>query len=164
MAGTRTHVLTATDKALKAFFIAAAIDGLAAANIGRAKEVVDKTLPVLICHTHSALRKRAKNWEVSGTLTLKTDITDASGQVTDDQKLASDALELAVLEALETYIPGDDRPQPLAAAITSAAVAAEAVNSTEWLMTGILLRNVANGYDEEEIWTFSVDFTATVIA
>ncbi len=164
MAATRSHVLIATDKALKAFFTAANLAGLAAANIGRAKEVVDKSFPVLICHAHSALRKRAKNWEISGLLTLKTDITDDTGQVTDAQKLASDALELALLEALESYIPEDDRPQPLAAAITSAAVAAEAVNANEWLMTGILLRNVATGFDEEEIWTFSVDFTATVIA
>lgn len=164
MPATRSHVLIATDKALKAFLEAADIADLDDDHIGRNKEIVDKEFPVLICGSESAERGRAKNWKVSGSLLLKTDITDEAGVVTDAQKEASDAMELAVLDALEDKIPGDDRPQPLADAITAAAIAAGVVASNEWMMTAFTPVRVSAGFDEDEVWTFSVDFTATVIA
>jgi hypothetical protein len=158
------HVLRKTDNALKAFFIAAGITGLTAANICRTKETAGKSLPVLILNSETAARKRAKNWEVSGTLLLKTDPTTDAGA---DNLDASDAMEDAVIEALETLIPIDDRPQPLADAITAAAVAsadAWALLANEFMMTACTIGNVSAGFDEDEIWTLSVDFKATVIA
>lgn len=161
---TAGHVLTATDTALKAFFAAAAIAALPAANIVRNKEMADKGLPVLICASDAAARGRAKNWSVTGSLILKTDITGEDGLVTAAQLAASTALETAVLDALEALIPDDDRPQPLADAITAAAIAAQVVLANDFMMTGFMITRVDAGFDEDEIWTFSVDFTATVIA
>jgi hypothetical protein len=158
------HVLTATDAANQAFYLAAGIEGLEEGHIVRNKEMSGKELPVLICASDTAVRKRAKNWEVTGSLILKSDITDADGNVTEAQLAASTAMETAVLDALEDLIPDDDRPQPLGDAITAAAVAAEAVEATRFMMTGFMINRVSVGFDEDEIWTFSVDYTAIVIA
>lgn len=157
---TAGHVLTATDSALKAFFDAAAI----IPSVVRNKEMADKGLPVLICASDAAVRGRAKNWSVTGSLILKTDITDETGQVTEAQLTDSTDFETALVDALEAHIPDDDRPQPLADAITAAAVSAGTVLVTDFMMTGIIINRVDAGFDEDEIWTFSVDFTATVIA
>lgn len=161
---TAGHVLTATDSAIKAFFDAAAITDLPAAQIVRNKEISEKSLPVLICATDSAARKRAFNWEVTGSLILKTDITDDDGMITAAALTASTTMETAVLDALESITPTDDRPQPVADAITAAAVAAGVVLSTDFMMTGFMVNRVSAGFDEDEIWTFSVDYTASVVA
>lgn len=156
------HVLTATDAALKAFFDAAGISGLS--NVVRNKEMSDKGLPVLICASESGARGRARNWEVTGSLILKTDVTDSDGLVTSGQLDASTDLESAVLDALEDEVPTDDRPQPLADAITAAAVAAGVVLDSDFMMTSFRILRVNAGFDEDEIWTFSVDYSAIVIA
>lgn len=159
---TRHHILRATDAALKAFFEAANISGLSAANIRRVKEYTDLEFPVLICNAGDATRGRAKNWTVTGSIDLKTTSADDVG---DDgaAMTASDAMELALLDALETYIPDDDRPQPLGAAIQSAAVAADAIDSDHYLMVDCRLADVGQGADEDGAWTFSIGFRATVI-
>lgn len=157
----QSHVLRKTDNALKAFFVAANITGLTTDNIVRTKESSEKELPVLICGSEAAARNRSKNWLVTGSLLLKTDPTDAANESALD---VSDAMEDAVVEALEALIPADDRPQPLADAITAAAVAAGTVAADDFMMTAFTLTNVSSGFDEDEIWTLSVDFTATVIA
>ena len=161
---TAGHVLTATDAALKAFFVAAAITDLPAANIVRNKEVSDKGLPILICATDTAERGRAKNWKVTGSLILKTDITDDDGVITAAQLAASTAMESALVDAMEILIPNDDRPQPLADGITAAAVTAAVVLAAEFMMTGFFITRISAGFDDDSIWTCSVDFTATVIA
>lgn len=158
------HVLRKTDNALKSFFIAAAIEGLTEENIVRTKESAGKELPVLILNSDTAARKRARNWEVTGTLLLKTDPTTEQNESNLD---VSDTLEDAVVQKLEALIPEDDRPQPLADAITAAALASTAawkLESTEFMMTAFTIVNVSTGFDEDEIWTLSVDFKATVIA
>jgi len=158
------HVLRKTDNALKSFFVAAGIAGLTADNIVRTKESAGKTLPVLILNSETAARKRAKNWEVTGTLLLKTDPTDDNNE---DNLEASDTMEDALVAALETIIPIDDRPQPLAEAITAAAIASPndwVVAADEFMLTVFTIVNVSAGFDEDEIWTLSVDFKATVIA
>lgn len=155
------HVLRKTDIALKAFFVAANIEGLTDANIVRTKESAGKTLPVLICNSENALRKRAFNWEVTGSLLLKTDPTDEENNSALE---ASDTLEDAVIAKMEALVPADDRPQPLANAITAAAVASGQVVGTEFAISAFTINRVSAGFDEDEIWTFAVDFTATVIA
>lgn len=158
------HALRKTDNALKSFFIAAAIAGLTKDNICRNKESAGKTLPVLILNSETAARKRARNWLVTGSLILKTDPTDDANDSALD---ASDTLEDAVIASLEAIVPDDDRPQPLGDAITAAAIAsteAWAVEANEFMMTGFSITNISAGFDEDEIWTLSVDFTATVIA
>lgn len=154
------HVLTATDGALQAFFIGSAIGGLEG-SIYRLKESADKFLPVLICASESAARKRAKNWLVTGSIILKMNLNkeDNTSNLTE-----STETETAVLNALEAFIPDDDRPQPLADAITYAGIAAGAVAADEFLMTAFTIGNVGQGYDEDGVWTFTVDFSATVIA
>lgn len=154
------HVLLATDSALKAFYDAEAIAGL---TVVRGKESSDKSLPILICSSNTAGRKRARNWEVTGSLELKTDITDADGKITGAAKQASDDLEKAVLAAIEDLVPPDDRPQPVGDAITAAAIAGNVFTAQDFMMTGLMIQRVSAGFDEDEIWTFSVDFTATVI-
>lgn len=156
-----SHAIRKTDNALKAFFVAQSISGLTTDNVVRTKETTGKTLPLLICNTESAERQRSKNWKVTGSLLLKT---DPSTDDNEDNLTISDALEDAVLETIETLVPADDRPQPVADAITAAAVAAGVVDSTEFMMTTFQISRIATGFDEDEIWTLSVDFTATVIA
>ncbi len=164
----KSHVLRKTDNALKAFCDAAAIAGISAvaspafpSRVVREKETAGKELPVLICNSESAKRGRAKNWLVTGSLLLKTDPTTDENA---DNLATSDAQEDAVIEALEEHVPPDDRPQPLADAIQAAAVAAGVVAANEFLMTAFSIVNVSAGFDDDEVWTFSVDFTATVIA
>lgn len=155
------HVLTALDSALQAFFAAAAIPGLDATQIVRNKESVDKELPVLICSSENAERKRARNWLVSGLVLLKSDpTTDAN----EDNQVATTTMEAAVLERLESFVPADDRPQALADAITAAGVANSVVAANEFAVTAFTIKSVSAGFDDDAIWTFSVDFTATVIA
>ena len=155
------HVLTATDAALKAFFTAANISGLPAASIARSKESTGKTLPVLICNSETAVRKRAKNWEVTGSILLKTDpSTDENG----DNLAASSIMEAAVLDALESNVDEVDDPHGLANAITAAGVADGSVIASEFLITAFFIKQVSAGWDEDEIFTFSVDYNANVIA
>lgn len=159
---TRHHILRATDAALKAFFEAASITGLSSANIRRVKEYTDLEFPVLVCNAGDASRTRAKNWAVTGTIDLKTTSADDVGE--DGTAMSeSDAMELAVLDALEVYIPDDDRPHPLGAAIQAAAVAADVIDSDHYLMTDCRLTDVGQGADADGAWTFSIGFKATVI-
>jgi hypothetical protein len=161
---TVAHVLRYTDIAWREFLISdAGISGLTSDQIVRTKESADKDLPILICNAENAVRKRAKNWEVTGSLLLKTACTDTDGQVTAAALTTSDDLETALLEKIENVIPIDDRPQPLADAITAAAVVS-AIASTRFMMTACVINRVTSGFDEDELWTFSVDYTATVIA
>ena len=155
------HVLSATEGALKAYFEAAGISGLDASNIVRTKESSYKTLPVLICACETAERKQAKNWLVKGSLMLKTDPTSDTN---DDRLAESTVLEASVVEALEAIVPRTDQPQPLADAITAAGIASGAVLVNEFMMTSFTINSLTSGFDDNEIWTFAVDFNATVIA
>ena len=105
---TSPHVLIKTDASIKAFFKVAAITNLGADRIFPQKSSSEKTLPCLIISTDSATRKRSRNWEVSGSIILKTDCTDSNNA---DAIAASSEMESAVLNALEAIVPDDDRPQ-----------------------------------------------------
>jgi len=155
------HVLSATEGALKSYFEAAGISGLDANNIVRTKESFGKTLPVLICSCENATRQRAKNWLVKGTLLLKSDPTTDTNY---DNLDASTTMEANLVEAMETNIPIADQPQPLANAITAAGIAAGSVIVDQFLMTAFTINSLTTGFDDDSIWTFAVDFTATVIA
>ncbi len=160
----RTHVLVATDSALQAWLASLQIPELPIERIVRNKEASDKALPVLVCNSAQAERGRAHNWKITGSLELKTDISGADGQVSTEAKAASDALELVLLDAMENITPTDDRPQLLGDAITAAAIAAGAVASNEFMMVDCYIQRISAGFAEDTLWTFSVDFAATVVA
>ena len=155
------HAIRKTENALQSFFVAQSISGLTADNIVRTKETAGKSLPVLICNCDQAERQRSRNWKITGSLILKTDYSTDENE---DGLDASDEMEDAVAQAIESLVPSDDRPQPVADAITSAAISAGSVASDEFMMTAFQLNRISSGFDDDEIWTFSVDFTATVIA
>jgi len=157
------HVLTATDAALQTFFRGADIADLQDASIVRGKECVGKELPVLICACDKAERKRAKSWEVTGSIKLITDPTDVSGDVSETKLDETTTMEAAVLNTLEDYVPADDRPQPLAAAITAAMIASGLSTADTFLMTAFQIQRVSAGFDSDSVWVFQVDFLATVI-
>ncbi len=161
---TAAHVLIYTDAAWQALLRAANLTGLTADQIVTNKESADKELPILICAADAAVRGRAKNWQVTGSLMLKTDATDAAGQITAAALAASSATETAFLEAIETIVPIDDRPQPLGDALTAAGIAADKFAANTCMITGCMIGRCSAGFDEDGLWTFSVDFTATVIA
>src|SRR6185369_5638257 len=104
MAIARRHVLRATDKAFKAFLESElSPETFPAAQIVRHKEVTDKQGPIIVCATENGTRKRAKNWVVTGSLIIKT---ESIGEPEQEQSNldTSDALEAALLDALEQYI------------------------------------------------------------
>lgn len=160
---TMGHVLTAIDAALQAFFRAAEIADLPDTSIVRGKECVNKELPVLICACDRADRKRAKNWEVTGSIKLVTDPTNDAGEVSETKLDASTVMETAVIDTLEGYVPSNDRPQPLAAAITAAMIASGLATADTFLMTAFSIQRVSAGFDDDSVWTLQVDFLAQVI-
>ena len=152
--------LKAVDQSLKAFFDAAAITGLAA--VVRGKETSDKdTFPILICASESASRLRHKNWQVSGSLILKTNLTVAAGSEA-ATLVESDEIEADVLDLLESPVPDNDLPQPLAAAIQAAAVAAAVADADKFLIVDFMVKTLSAGFDDDGNWTFTVDYTAIV--
>lgn len=157
----RRHVLKATDNALKAFLVSEGV--LESEQIGGFKEVDGKSYPFIVCASLSAERLRAKNWKVSGSITLLTSSTADPG--TSDAKLEhSDEIETDLLEAFEQYIPADDYPQAVAGYIQAAAIDAGAVDANEFNMSSFMINKVEADSNEDGSWSFVIDFTAGVIA
>jgi len=154
--------LRAVDQALQAYLQSLSIPNLDSGSILRLKEVPDKTaLPVCICAAENATRGRHKNWLVTGSIVLKTDLaTDPGNEST--QIADSDELEADILDAFESEIPDNDQPQPLAAAIQAAAVAATVVDADKLLIVDFMLKGITAGFDDDGGWTWTVDFGATV--
>ncbi len=157
----RRHVLQATDEVLRAFCISEGV--LATDHIFTFKSVDEEAYPFLVCAALGAERMRAKNWKVTGVLSLHTSNLAQVGEA-DDRKEESDDLETTLLEALEQYIPGDDLPIPLASAIQAAAIDADVISASQYLMTSFYINKVDRDVTEKGNWQFQIDFTASVIA
>lgn len=154
--------LKAVDQSLVAYFVAQGITGLNKNNVLRLKETGDKTeLPILICAATNATRRRHKNWEVDGSIVLKSNLSTDPNEA-DTQLATSDELETDIFDALETNTPDNDRPQVLAAAIQSAAVAAAVVDSDKFLIVNFMLKSCSQGVDADGNWEWQIDFLATV--
>lgn len=160
----RRHVLSATDRVLRAFCISEGV--LETDHIFTFKGVDETVLPFLVCASLSAERLRAKNWKVTGTLSLLTSSSATATDTTTDPKDASEQQETDLLEAFEQYVPTDDSPQQLAAAIMAAALAdpSPPIAATEYLMTSFYLNKCERDVTESGNWQFQIDFTASVIA
>ena len=163
---TNAHALVNTDTALVEFFNGELEGALAvlispgdpSKTIVPGKNAGTKTLPVIICESDTAKRTRAKNWEITGRITVKTPFQDAKGVSLID---SSKALEFAVLGAMEQYIPADDQPQPLAAAINAAAAE---VLSDNFLLTKFFITDLTADQNEEgTFWVLTIGFTATCL-
>jgi len=121
-----------------------------------AKHDVTKPLPVVICATDSGDRGRAKSWNTSGSIIVKTPVMSDQGVLMAEE---SNELEFAVLKALENYVPDDDRPQPLCAAINAVA-AAEGYDN--FMLTNFQISSIENSEDED-CWVFTINFKASVL-
>ena len=154
------HPLKAVDQAIKAFVDAAALTNLA--TVVRGKEYTDKaTLPLLAIVSETGTRLRAKNWEVAGTLLLRTNLVVAPGG--EATALAeSDELESDLLDLFEVSVPDNDEPQALAAAIQAAGVAAAVLDANKVLIVNFMLKTITGGWDEDGNWSLTVDYAATV--
>ena len=158
------HLLTSCDAALQAFYRSKNITGLPNANIVRNKESV-ATLPLMLtCAFVRAERKNGRQWEVFGSIELASDPVDDAGDITVARLDATTEMEKAVLNSLEDSVPASGQAQPLAEAIMAAANAANAIEPTEFLITSIAVKSVASGFDDDAVWTFSVDVMAKVVA
>ena len=159
----RRHVLKATEMAVKAFFESEDIEYLPDTSILRLKEYVDRNPPLLGISADSAQRGRAKNWLVTIGLVLKTTVR---GEPSRDQNHLdfSDDMELAVIDALEQYVPATDQPQPLAQAIMAAAVAAGVVDPDKYMMNDCKITDIEQSNDADGHYVLGIGLSATVIS
>lgn len=153
------HVLQATDNAIRAFIISEGV--VDTSRVFTFKGVDENEYPFVVCASTSADRLRAKNWKVSGEIVLCTSHASNVGEA-DDRKEESESLETDLLEAFEQYVPGDDTPQQLAAAIQAAAIAADTVEANEYLMTSFYINRIDRDVQANR-WEFKIDFVASVV-
>lgn len=162
MATTPGHALFNLDRMLVAFLksekAAYEFDGYGKpVTFVPARWDVGKSLPLVIVVSDTATRTRAKNWDVSGRILVRTPLQNEDGNSLADQ---STALELAIVKAFEDYVPADDRPQPLCAAINAVATAQ---SFSDFMLTNFRIADVSITEEEEEFWEFTINFRATVL-
>ena len=117
---------------------------------------LNKPLPLVICKTASADRGRAKNWSSTGQITVLTPLLNEQGVSLEEE---SNALEFAVLAALENLVPDDDRPQPLCNAINAVAATE---GFADFMLTNFMIQSI-EADEDEEFWRFNINFKATVL-
>jgi hypothetical protein len=161
MAETPGHALFNLDRMLVAFLQSetnvSAFDGYGSTvSIVPGKYDISKPLPIIICSTDRADRGRSKNWTSTGSISVRTPLLNDQGVSMEDE---SSNLEFEVLRAFENYVPIDDLPQPLCAAINSIAATE---GYADFMLTNFQIMGI-DSTEDEDCWIFAINFKATVL-